>query len=225
MFCIYILTVAILLYFAVEWLAGLRSMSCTGSMGWRQACVAMTTMVEEALEACGDKGRMLLLTTPLLEWVCVTDLPADARLAVSGGLSIVECTGLSIVGCTGLSIVECTGLSVVGCTGLSIVECTGLSIVGCTGLSIVGCTGLSVVGCTGLSIVECTGLSIVGCTGLSIVGCTGLSIVGCTGLSIVGCDSIQCIYIPQSARCSANLLEVMEAGQKLKLFSKHSHLL
>ena len=92
----------------------------------------MTTMVEEALEACGDKGRMLLLTTPLLEWVCVTDLPADARLAVSGSWRVkycVECIGLSIVGCTGLNIVGCTGLNIVGCTGLSIVGCTGLSIV------------------------------------------------------------------------------------------------
>lgn len=67
----------------VEWLTGLCSMTCTGSMGWRQACTAMATMIEEVLEVCGDKSQLLLLTTSLLEWVCVPDLPVDARLPVS----------------------------------------------------------------------------------------------------------------------------------------------
>ena len=67
----------------VEWFASLRSMPCTGSMGWRQVCVAMATMAEEALDVCGDKSCLLLLTTPLLEWACLQDLPVEARLPVS----------------------------------------------------------------------------------------------------------------------------------------------
>ena len=44
----------------------------------------MGTVAEEALEACGgDKGRLLLLTTPLLEWVCHRQLPVEARISVS----------------------------------------------------------------------------------------------------------------------------------------------
>ena len=46
----------------------------------------MATVAEGALEACGeDKGRLLLLTTPLLEWVCLRQLPVEARLSVSLG--------------------------------------------------------------------------------------------------------------------------------------------
>ena len=44
----------------------------------------MATVAEQALEACGeDKGRLLLLTTPLLEWVILRQLPVEARLSVS----------------------------------------------------------------------------------------------------------------------------------------------
>ena len=42
----------------------------------------MATTVEEVLEG-SDKSRLLLLTTPLLEWVCLRELPVEARLSVS----------------------------------------------------------------------------------------------------------------------------------------------
>ena len=85
----------------VEWLSGLRSMPCTGSMGWRQTCATMATIVEEALEVCGDKNRLLLLTTPLLEWVCLRDLPVEARLPVSGQMWWLNVLLLTIAECIG----------------------------------------------------------------------------------------------------------------------------
>ena len=73
-------------------------MPCTGSMGWRRACVAMATAAEEALEGCGeDKGRLLLLTTPLLEWVCVREMAVEARLPVSW---IIHCLDLGVLYCS-----------------------------------------------------------------------------------------------------------------------------
>ena len=44
----------------------------------------MATIAEEALDVCGDKSRLLLLTMSLLEWVCLQDLSVEARLPVSG---------------------------------------------------------------------------------------------------------------------------------------------
>ena len=41
-------------------------------------------MVDITLERCSNKSRLLLLTTPLLEWVGESSLPVDARISVSG---------------------------------------------------------------------------------------------------------------------------------------------
>ena len=45
----------------------------------------MAGMVDIAIEMSSDKTRLLLLTTPLLEWVGVSSLPVEARISVSGG--------------------------------------------------------------------------------------------------------------------------------------------
>ena len=46
----------------------------------------MAGMVDIAIEMSSDKTHLLLLTTPLLEWVGVSSLPVEARISVSGGI-------------------------------------------------------------------------------------------------------------------------------------------